>query len=178
MEIGRRRNVDGESSTLTSTNCPGNIGGSGASWVNLIRTYFSWMASMAETVRSRIYFFIDSGLWIRILIAATQMPKSTPGIRQKQMTMQRYEINTNNLHSAIRIFSSYRNRAPRTKMQRNKKGHPLGTKLIPMGAKTQCNGKKTQCNGIKGPTHMGAEKSFPWEHKNHSHGSKESISKE
>jgi len=60
-------------------------------------------------------------------------------------------------------------------MQRNKKGHPLGTKLIPMGAKTQCNGKKTQCNGIKGPTHMGAEKSFPWEQKNHSHGSRKII---
>lgn len=44
-----------------------------------------------------------------------------------------------------------------------------------MGAKTQCNGKKTQCNGIKGPTHMGAEKSFPWEQKNHSRGNRRII---
>jgi hypothetical protein len=58
MEIGRRKNVLGEPSTRTSTNCPGTISGNGFPSVSLISTYRSWILSTDFTVKSNKYFFI------------------------------------------------------------------------------------------------------------------------
>ena len=65
--MGRRRKVEGEWSTLTSTNWPGCMAGNGASWVSLSNTCFTLKRSTALTRRSRQYFFISNlyGIYIQ-----------------------------------------------------------------------------------------------------------------
>ena len=58
IEMGRRKKVVGESSTRTSTNCPGNMSGKGFSSVSFMSTCLGLSASTEETLRSRINFFI------------------------------------------------------------------------------------------------------------------------
>ena len=65
MEMGRRRKVDGEPSTRTSTNCPGNMSGSGFVSVNLISTCFGLIASTERTFKSSIYFIQGAKIRIR-----------------------------------------------------------------------------------------------------------------
>ena len=78
--MGRRRNVEGEPSTLTSTNCPGLMSGSGVSRVSFISTYLSFICSTDTTVRSNTYFFITHLYILRKCLYEIQPVRRTKDI--------------------------------------------------------------------------------------------------